>query len=206
MHREADLLEVAARSPIVRTILERWTSIALPDCWFAAGALAQTVWNDAFGLPPTYGISDVDLVYFDGADLSEEAESGNSLRVRALFSDLPLWIDVKNEARVHLWYRAKFGQDIAPYISAEDAITTFPTTATAVGIQPVDGGLRVFAPYGLSDLMGLTVRANKKQITRAIYEAKVAKWLTLWPGLQVVPWDSKPRPTGTTQNLRPYGP
>ncbi len=112
------------------------------------------------------------------------------MRLRTLFADLGLWVDVKNEARVHLWYAEKFGTAQAPYVSAEDAITTFPTTATAIGVQPRADGLHVFAPYGLSDLLGLIVRPNKKQITRSIYEAKVEKWLARWPGLRVVDWDA----------------
>jgi hypothetical protein len=187
---QEDLLRlVLARSPIVATIVDRWLQIGLPDCWLVAGCLAQTVWNDAFGLPATHGISDIDLVYFDGEDLSAEAEAGHAALVRTLFADLGLWIDVKNEARVHLWYAEKFGNALAPYVSTEDAITTFPTTATAVGVQPRAGGLHVFAPYGLSDLLGLIVRPNKKQITQAIYDAKVNKWQAKWSGLRVVPWD-----------------
>jgi hypothetical protein len=185
-----DLLRlVLARSPIVATIVDRWPEIDLPDCWLVAGCVAQTVWNDAFGLPATHGISDIDLVYFDGEDLSAESEAGHAARLRTLFADLGLWIDVKNEARVHLWYAEKFGNVLAPYVSTEDAITTFPTTATAVGVQPRGGALHVFAPYGLSDLLGLIVRPNKKQITQTIYDAKVKKWQAKWPSLRVVPWD-----------------
>jgi hypothetical protein len=187
---QEDLLRlVLARSPIVATIVDRWPEIDLPDCWLVAGCLAQTVWNDAFGLPARRGIADIDLVYFDGEDLSAVAEAGHAARLRTLFADLGLWVDVKNEARVHLWYAEKFGNTLAPYVSTEDAITTFPTTATAVGVQPRAGGLHVFAPYGLSDLLGLIVRPNKKQITQAIYDAKVKKWQAKWPGLRVVPWD-----------------
>jgi hypothetical protein len=185
-----DLLRsLLARSRIVATIVDRWPQIDLPDCWLVAGCLAQTVWNDAFGLPATHGISDIDLVYFDGQDLSAETEAGHAVRLRTVFADLGLWIDVKNEARVHLWYAEKFGNALAPYVSTEDAIATFPTTATAGGVQPRAGGLHVFAPYGLSDLLGLIVRPNKKQITQAIYDAKVKKWQAKWPGLRVVPWD-----------------
>ena len=36
-----------------------------PVCWLASGALAQSVWNHAFGFAPEHGVSDVDLVYFD---------------------------------------------------------------------------------------------------------------------------------------------
>jgi uncharacterized protein len=94
---------ILSRSSVVATIVDRWPQIGLPDCWLVAGCLAQTVWNDAFGLPATHGISDIDLVYFDGEDLSAEMEAGHAVRIRSLFADLGLWIDVKNEARVHLW-------------------------------------------------------------------------------------------------------
>jgi hypothetical protein len=189
---EAELQAVLLRSPIVASIVDRWSEIRLPDCWLVAGCLAQTVWNDAFGLPATHGISDIDLVYFDAGDLSEEAEANHAARLRALFADLGLWLDVKNEARVHLWYAAKFGSALAPYVSTEDAITTFPTTATAVGVQLGANGFRVFSPCGLSDLLGLIVRPNKKKITRPTYDAKVKKWLARWPDLLVVPWDAGP--------------
>jgi hypothetical protein len=113
-----------------------------------------------------------------------------------VFSDLSIWIDVKNEARVHLWYESKFGRPLAPYISTADAISTFPTTATAVGVRPGANGLELVAPFGLDDLLGLVVRPNKKQISRQVYEAKIGRWLPLWPGLRVVPWDETPAPQG----------
>src|SRR5262245_15072346 len=124
--RLAALHAIVRRSPILTTVLDRWTDIRLADCWLAGGAIAQTVWNDCLRQPPAYGIADVDLVYFDAQDVSERAEAEHSARIRMLFSDLPVWIDVKNEARVHLWYESKFGQAIAPYASTADAITTFP--------------------------------------------------------------------------------
>ena len=191
-NHETQLRAVLSRSPIIATIVGRWSGIALPDCWLVAGCVAQTVWNDAFGRPANHGLSDIDLVYFDDGDLSAETEASHAARIRALFADLGLWLDVKNEARVHLWYAEKFGNALAPYVSVEDAITTFPTTATAVGVQPRANGLHVFAPYGLSDLLDLVVRANKKQITRSVYDAKVTKWLAVWPDLRVVPWDAEP--------------
>ena len=113
-HQETELQAILSRSPLVAAIVDRWSDIRLPDCWLVAGCLAQTVWNEAFGLPATHGISDVDLVYFDGDDLSQGAEASHAARIRALFADLGLWVDVKNEARVHLWYAEKFGSTLAP--------------------------------------------------------------------------------------------
>jgi hypothetical protein len=187
----AQIHQLALRSPVLSVVLQRWSDIALPDCWLVAGALAQTVWNNAFGLPPAHGIADVDIVYFDAGDLSEEGEAAQSARIRQLFAGSPVRIDVKNEARVHLWYGARFGGDIAPYTSTADAISTFPTTATAIGLQPTANEALICAPYGLADLLGLVVRPNKKQITRSVYDAKVARWLTLWPALEVISWDAE---------------
>ncbi|MGV1990112.1 hypothetical protein ACQZ5N_26190, partial [Agrobacterium sp. 22-221-1] len=34
-----------------------------------------------------------------------------------------------------------------------------------------------------------SVRPNKKQITREIYETKVDRWIKLWPELAIVGWD-----------------
>jgi hypothetical protein len=45
------------------------------------------------------------------------------------------------------------------------------------------------APFGLDDLFGLVVRPNKRQITRAIYKAKVDRWRSIWPWLTFLPWE-----------------
>ena len=179
----------AQASPLLGPLLDRWGDIRLPDAWLVAGAVAQTVWNAALGKPPDHGIRDIDIVYFDSDDLTVDGETRAEQRIRSLFADLPVAFDVKNEARVHLWYAAKFGRAIPPYRSTEDAIATFPTTATAIGIRPAGEGLHVSAPFGLTDLLGLVVRPNKAQVTPQIYEAKVARWRELWPGLDIRPWD-----------------
>ena len=192
-HR-AGFVEVISQSPLLAPVLARWVSVKLPDAWLVAGALAQTVWNRLHGFPAETGIADIDLVYHDATDLSEAAEISHAKRIGALFRDLPLRFDVKNEARVHLWYAEKFGYPIEPYPSSEAAIASFPTTATAVGLRPGQAGYDVAAPFGLDDLMSLIVRPNKRQITEAIYHAKVARWRQIWPQLTVLPWEGTPAP------------
>jgi uncharacterized protein len=184
----ARIERIILASPILAPIVRQWEAIALPDCWLVAGAIAQTVWNDAFGCEPDYGVKDVDLVYFDGSDLSQDAEVEQEARIRHMFSGCGVSIDVKNEARVHLWYARKFGGEIVPYTSTWHAITTFPTTATAIGVQPTGSELLISAPFGLADLFDAIVRPNKVQITPAIYAAKVARWRALWPRLRIVDW------------------
>jgi uncharacterized protein len=170
-------------------ILGRFDEIALPDSWLVAGCIAQTIWNLRCRQPAEFGLKDVDLIYFDQRDLSAETEASHERRLRDLFLGLPLELDVKNEARVHLWYKDRFGYAIKPYSSSADAIATFPTTATSIEIRRVLGIFECCAPFGLDDLFGLVVRPNKRQVTRAIYEAKTDRWRSIWRCLTILPWD-----------------
>lgn len=174
--------------PLTGPLLRRWPRIALPDAWLSGSTLAQVWWNRIFGLPPTHGIADLDLVYFDGEDLSEAGEAAQTGRVQAAFDEVPVRIDVKNQARVHLWYAARFGYAIPPYRCCAEAIATFPTTAAAVGVRAHDGRIETLAPFGLDDLLRPIVRPNRVQITEAIYVRKVARWRQHWPLLPIVPW------------------
>jgi uncharacterized protein len=183
------LKEAVLQNQSVRAVWGIWKRLQLPDCWLVAGCLAQTVWNRRFGLPMDHGISDFDLVYFDPGNTSETSEQTHAERIRQMLPKLPVWIDVKNEARVHLWYEKKFGYPIMPYRSVMDAIDTFPTTATTVGMRPTYDGTQVYATFGFDDLFNGVVRANKRQVTREIYEGKISKWRARWPHLIVVPWE-----------------
>jgi hypothetical protein len=168
--------------------LGRVAALNLPSWYLAAGCIAQTVWNSAHAKAPGSDIVDYDLVYYDSVDLSEESETAVEREAKLLVADLPVKLDVKNQARVHLWYPKCFGYAIQPYLSTEDAIGTWPTTATAVGVRPGGRELQVVAPFGLDDLFNLVVRANRVQITPEIYEQKVVRWIARWPSLTVLPW------------------
>jgi len=89
---------------------------------------------------------------------------------------------------VHLWYKEHFGYDIKPYISVENAINTWPTTSTSIGIRIETQNLKIYAPFGLNDLFGMIIRVNKAQITEEIYNQKVNKWIKKWPTLKIIPW------------------
>jgi hypothetical protein len=153
-----------------------------------AGCIAQTIWNCDHGKARDSDILDYDLVYFDADDLSEESERDVAAEAARRVADLPVELDVTNEARVHLWNAARFGYSIQPYASTEDAIGTWPTTATAVGVRPSGRDVQIFAPFGLDDLLSLVVRPNRVQITPEIYLAKVTRWIRCWPKLTVLPW------------------
>lgn len=176
------------QSEVIHTVLDRAERMHLPQWYLGAGSIAQTVWNYLCGNDLAAHIQDLDLVYFEIEDLGEERERQRAEDVRGLLWGIPIPIDVKNQARVHVWYEARFGYPICPYRSVEDAINTWPTTATSVGVRVDARGFQVYAPYGLNDLFGMIVRPNKIQITEAIYRQKVTRWKACWPRLQIIDW------------------
>jgi hypothetical protein len=183
------LLEIVTNNPIVNDVLIEVSGWGLKDYYIGAGCINQSVWNYQSGFPLEHGIKDIDLVYYDKEDLSNDGEKRYHDKLQQAFPLMNIKIDVKNQASVHLWYEDHFGYAIKPYESLEQAINTWPTTATAVGIQMNKGQCDIYAPFGLNDLFGRIVRANKAQITREIYEKKTSKWLQIWPDLIVIPWD-----------------
>ncbi len=134
-------------NPVTEAILDRLPQLGLADCWLTAGAIFQTVWNVLDGRDPQSGISDYDLFYFDAADTSYEAEDLAIGHARAVFADLDATIEVRNEARVHLWYEAHFGVPAKPFTSTRDAIDHFASTTCCVGLtRTASGDIDVYAP------------------------------------------------------------
>ncbi|HZY94104.1 MAG TPA: nucleotidyltransferase family protein [Candidatus Bathyarchaeia archaeon] len=195
------LRTILENNSVIERILRRTPSLQMPNWYLGAGCIAQTVWNSLHGFRLTQNIQDYDLAYFDSTDLSEATEERTIRKAQSVLSDLGVAIDVKNEARVHLWYTKHFGNGIRPYLSIEDAIASWPTTATSIGVRyEEDGNFTVYAPFGLGDLLSMIVRPNRKQVeyfltrdestSREVYNQKVQKWVNAWPKLVVVPWDS----------------
>lgn len=171
-------------------ILDRWPRLALPDGWLVAGCLFQTVWNLRGGAAAEANIKDYDLFYFDGADLSEEAEHQTQDRVDEVLGDLGVEVEAKNQARVRLWYHDWFGHDYPQLFSASAGIDRFLIPATCVGLRPVAGGWELYAPNGLALLYEGILSSNPLTDHRALFEAKVKSYRSRWPWLR-----SEPNPT-----------
>lgn len=190
----AAFLAAVSRNASIAALLDRLETLDLPDACLAGGCLFQTVWNLAHDFAPAHGITDYDVFYFDAADLSADAEAATAQRVRARAADLALAVDVRNQARVHLWYPDDFGAPSPPFRSVEDAIDHFLAPCCAFGLRKAGGRLAAYAPFGYSDLFSLTVRPNPRRATalgvalRDAYGRKVERWRRQWPKLTVFPW------------------
>jgi hypothetical protein len=189
---EERFLGIVLADPTVRAILDRAPELSVGEWWLTAGVLFQTVWNTLTGRPPGTGIRDADLFYFD-ADPSWAAEDAVIRAGETLFAGLPVPVEIRNEARVHLWYAERFGTPAPPFRDCTDAIDSFAAVCCAVGVTVDDGRPRVYAPFGFDDLFGLVVRPNRRLAPRHVYEGKAARWRQHWPELTVLPWDDEGR-------------
>jgi hypothetical protein len=189
----AHLRAAWGRNPTLTDVLARAAGMDLPGWYLVAGCLYQTVWNVVTGQPPEAGILDYDLAYFDDSDLSWDAEDAVIKAGNEIFAGLPASVQIRNQARVHLWYEQKFGVPCPPHASTEAAIDTFEATAACLGAgRGPSGRWRIYAPYGLADMFNLVVRPNPVLAPRQVYQAKAARWRQQWPGLTVLPWPEPP--------------
>ena len=185
----AHLQAALSRNHTLTEVLSRSAGLGLPDWYLVAGCLYQTVWNVVTGQPPEAGILDYDLAYFDATDLSWAAEDAVIQAGRQAFAGLPAPVQIRNQARVHLWYEQKYGTPCPPHESAEAAIDTFEALVACLGVRLEPGGRwRVYAPHGLADVFSLVARPNPALAPRSVYEAKVSRWRRQWPALTVLPW------------------
>src|SRR5437868_3697534 len=157
---------VRATPPLMR-VLSVARRLCLPDWLVFSGAVYQPVLNHLTGRPLDYGIKDYDLGYFDASDLSYGAENAVIRRVEAAFDEpLRSIVEVRNQARVHLWFEGKFGETYGPLSSTAKALERFASATFAVGVRlESDDRLYIEAPFGLADLFALRLRPNPRRKT-----------------------------------------
>ncbi len=176
------------QNPFVQEIMDGLASMDLPDAWLVSGCLTQTVWNVLRERDPTQGIKDYDVFYFD-PDTSWEAEDTVIRHVTTTFAHVPGGVEVRNQARVHLWAPEKFGKEMAPQKCATDGIDGFLTTCTMVGAKRTSEGVtHLYAPVGLTDVFDGIIAPNPLKSVRgqeAYYWTKARRWQGEWPDLEI---------------------
>nr|WP_242915126.1 nucleotidyltransferase family protein [Brevundimonas pishanensis] len=184
--REARLVEIVRRDPNLMQVLRTVRDLDLPDWRLFSGAVYQGVWNDLTGRPVGFGVKDYDIGYFD-PDTSWDAEDVWIKRVADSFEEpLRSQVEVRNQARVHLWAPQKFGEDFAPLSCTDDAPARFVAPAFAVGVRlEADDSISVLASYGLSDVFDMVIRPTPKRGKAKGWDAIIAKLKTRWPELTV---------------------
>ena len=183
--RDALLTQVRT-NPVNATLLDQLPALGLPDCWLVAGCLFETIWNLQTGRPPTENIDDYDVFYFDDTDLSYDAEDRVIRQVAAACADIDARIEVKNQARVHLWYRQRFRHDYLQLSSSTDGIDRFLVECTCVAIRcGLDRVPDVHATYGLREMRAGILRPNALNRNDRLFAQKTAGYQRRWPWLRV---------------------
>ncbi|MET0274184.1 MAG: nucleotidyltransferase family protein [Phenylobacterium sp.] len=187
MSLEPELEAILRRSEPLMRVMETARDLDLPDWLIFSGAIYQRVLNDRTGRDLDYGIKDYDLGYFD-PDISWDAEDAAIRRVAEAFEPpLREMVEVRNQARVHVWFEGKFGETYGPLIHTAEAVSRFVSPLFAVGVRlEPDDRMTIVAPFGLEDLFALRLRPNPGRPIRE-FARKVAPLAARWPELAVEP-------------------
>ena len=185
--RAAELAGRVHAEPWLMRALDAVAASGLPDAWIGAGAIRDVVWGQLHdGFDPAV-IRDVDVAYFDPADLSPEHDRAAQAQLAAL-AEFP-W-EASNQAAVHTWFHDYFGgAPVPPLRSVHDAVATWPETATCVAIRSIPAGLEICAPHGLADLLDGVWRVNPVRVTLETSRARLARQQVeaRWPQVRVIP-------------------
>lgn len=189
--QETALRAMLADEPWMMRALEALRTSGLPDGWIVAGAIYNLVWNRLTGRPSAHGLNDIDVFYFDASDLSWEAEDAEIKRCLPLFENMPAPVQIRNQARVHLWFPDHFGFEISPIEDSRDSVRRFSGVVHCGAARlSEDGEIEIYAPHGLSDLFSFRLRPNSFYNDNAeSYGKKAARVAERWPEVIIEPWD-----------------
>lgn len=186
--QRAALEAIIRGEPTLMRVLTTISDLNIPDAWLVSGAIYNCVWNRLTDRPALHGVNDIDVIYFD-TDLSWEAEDRVIKAIDQALDRLPVPVQPRNQARVHLWFEQKFGFPFAPLGSARESLLRYASKTHAVAAQlDADGGLTIDAPFGLEDMFAFRVTPNPVGDNRLTHETKGARIRSMWPEVTIVPW------------------
>lgn len=150
--------------------------------YLAGGILRNLVWDYLHDYKSNTQIDDVDIVYYDIANISKEQDRKIEEQLKKIIPNYK-W-SVKNQARMHLFNKE------AQYSGFEDSVSKWPETATAIAVRyNDDGGLEIVAPHGLEDLFRLIVKPTPhffSKSDRIQTRLRAKEWLRTWPKLKLI--------------------
>lgn len=177
-----EISELIRKDGWMMKVLTAAEQLDLPDWWIGAGFLRNKVWNHIEGKDSEQS-RDVDLVYFNQADVSQETDWAYDDKMN---KDFPFaqW-EVRNQARMH------YKNNLEPFHSTADGIAHWTETATAVAVRIAGGNLKYLFCYGTDDLFNLVARPTpycKSETMLQVFRDRVAKkqWQQKWHDLIVM--------------------
>ena len=182
MLSESHFMKAVRANPINTKLLRLLPNLDLPQGYLCAGSLFQSYWNIKTACAVTEGIKDYDVFYYD-PDTSWEAENAVIKRAGKLLGALAGEVEIKNQARVHMWYETRFGVPRDPLRSSQHGIEQFLIECSCIGVSLDDGSL--YAPYGLNDMAAGRLSMNPHNPKPALFLQKAKDYQSRWPWLQI---------------------
>jgi uncharacterized protein len=184
MKTEYDIIQLIKQDEWMMKIIKAVHTLDLPDSWVCAGFIRTKVWDTLHRNKHRSNLSDIDVVYFDPDNISEENEKEYEQILHGIVPDEP-W-SVKNQARMH----AINGEE--PYTSTIDAVSRFPETATSIAVRiDKDDKITLASPWGIDDLLSMQIKPTpffiKKRELSNIYNERIhsKKWKDKWPMAEI---------------------
>lgn len=184
---EAQLIVLAFKSSGFMTALQAARSLKLSSWCIGAGAVRNLVWDHLHGFKTETPAEDIDVVFFDASNLSQEFE--RAINDRLTLAEPGFNWEAVNQAGVHRWVQSHATQVGQPFRSLAEGIASWPEVATCVGVTLSGSGeIEVIAPHGLTDLFEMIVRWNPSRVSRAVFTERVAKkrFAERWPQVRVL--------------------
>ncbi len=187
--QQAALENIIRSEPVLLGLLSDLRAFDLPNWLLVSGAIYNNVWNFLTGRAWMTGVKDFDVFYFDDADLSNGAEDKVIKQAEKRFAQIPVPVEMRNQARVHLWYGEKFRQEFSPLTSSAEMLSRFASKTHAVGVRlEMDDIISIVAPFGLDDIFSFRIVPNYVLDNGATHTAKAKRAKRIWPELVVEHW------------------
>lgn len=185
---EVKLITLVTESSVTMSALRAVRELRLPSWCIGAGAIRNLVWDHLHRFERATEPDDVDLIFYEPGNLSQDFEQSLGL---ALSSKMPsLKWDIVNQARVHHWLQSAHGRSAEPLQSLREGVASWPEVATCVGVTLTESEqIEVLAPHGLQDLFEMIIRWNPERVSREVFMNRVAqkRFVERWPRVRVVP-------------------
>lgn len=187
MKHKTELVRILRDSPKLMTILETCRATNLNDWRLASGAIYGTVFNHLSKRAPDYGIKDYDICYFD-PDTSYDAEDVWIKKIdAALPHELRPLAEVRNQARVHLWFKDKFGSEYAPLSNTDESLDRYLCYAHMVAVRlEANDEISICAPMGLEDIFKMEMRYNPNRASPTRFLEKCNSIKVRWPEVKII--------------------
>jgi hypothetical protein len=173
-----DIINLIREDEWMMQVLHLAEELNFPNWFVGAGFVRNKVWDYLHGYHNVeVDTKDIDLVYFDIKGNDYRADESLS---KKLIEETGIRWEIINEVYAH-----KFNNRL-PFTSTEDAISSWPETATCIGVNLDRGKLTLLTPYGISDIVNLCIKVNPKfpdNVELVKSRVKEKNWLVKWPKL-----------------------